>query len=93
VLAQLRGGIVGIYAQRKIDELEETEDTQDWKEFVKEIKTVFSDKSKAADIEWKIKTFRQSKKHIANFMIEFDTLAMKTKTNEMHAIFLLKKNI
>jgi len=49
VLAQLRGGIVGIYTQKEIDELEDTEDTQSWEEFVKEIKTVFSDKSKAAD--------------------------------------------
>jgi len=27
VLARLRGGIAGIYAQKKIDELENTEDT------------------------------------------------------------------
>ena len=26
-------------------------------------------------------------------MIEFDTLAMKAETNDMHAIFLLKKNV
>jgi len=31
--------------------LEEIKDTQDWEEFIKEIKTAFSDKSKAADIE------------------------------------------
>ena len=57
VLAQLRGGIAGIYAQKKIDKLEDIEDTQDWKEFIKEIKTAFSDKSKAVDTEWKIETF------------------------------------
>ena len=51
VLAQLRGGIAGIYVQKKIDELENTNDTQSWEEFVKEIKTVFSNKSKAADAE------------------------------------------
>ena len=73
--------------------MEETEDIQDWEEFVKEIKTAFSDKSKAADTEWKIKTFRQDKKHIADFMIKFDALAIKAETNEMHAIFLLKKNV
>ena len=54
VLAQLRGGIAGIYAQKKIDELEDTDDTQSWEEFVEEIKTAFSDKSKAADAEWEI---------------------------------------
>ena len=30
VLAQLRGGMAGIYIQKKIDELEDTKDTQDW---------------------------------------------------------------
>jgi len=49
VLAQLRRGIAEIYAQKKIDELEDTDDTQSWEEFVEEIKTAFSDKSKAAD--------------------------------------------
>ena len=58
MLARLRGGIAGIYAQKKIDELKDTDDTQSWEEFVEEIKTAFSNKSKAADAEWKIKTFK-----------------------------------
>ena len=37
--------------QKKIDELENTKDTQDWEEFVREIKTAFSNKSKATDAE------------------------------------------
>ena len=37
--------------------------------------------------------FQQSKKHIANFIIKFKVLAMKIETNNMHMIFLLKKNI
>ena len=45
---------------------------------------------KAADAKWKIKTFKQGKKNIADFMIEFNTLAMKVDTDELHAIFLLK---
>ena len=49
ILACLRGGVAGIYAQKKLDELDEDNDTQDWDEFVKELKTMFSDKSKAAD--------------------------------------------
>ena len=52
---------------------------------------MFSDKTKVADAEWKIKTFKQEKKNTADFMIEFDALAMKVDTNELHAIFLLKK--
>jgi len=54
---------------------------------------MFSDKTKAADTEWKIETFKQGKKNTADFMIKFDALAMKANTDELHAIFLLKKNI
>ena len=93
ILACLRGGVAGIYAQKKLDEFDEDNDTQDWDEFVKEFKTTFSDKSKAADAEWKIETFKQGKRNTADFMIEFEALAMKADTDELHAIFLLKKNV
>ena len=63
------------------------------RQFVKEIKTAFSNKSKVVDAEWKIETFKQGKKHIKDFMIKFKALAIKTETNDMHTIFLLKKNI
>jgi len=53
---------------------------------------MFSDKMKAADAKWKIETFKQEKKNTADFMIEFDVLAMKADTDELYAIFLLKKN-
>jgi len=46
-----------------------------------------------ADAEWKIKTFKQGKKHIADFMIVFEVLAMKAETDNMYTIFLLKKNV
>jgi len=59
---------------------------------VKEIKTTFSDKTKAADTKWKIEMFKQEKKNMADFIIEFEALAMKADTDELHAIFLLKKN-
>ena len=35
----------------------------------------------------------QKKKHITNFIIKFKALAIKTKTNNINTIFLLKKNI
>ena len=53
---------------------------------------MFSDKSKAADTKWKIETFKQGKQNTADFIIEFEALAMKAETDEMHTIFLLKKN-
>ena len=93
ILAHFRGGVAGIYAQRKLDELDKETGTQDWKEFVQEIKTMFSDKTKAADAKWKIETFKQGKKNTADFMIEFDALAMKADIDELHTIFLLKKNV
>ena len=93
ILACLRGGVAGIYAQKKLDEIDEDNDTQDWNNFVKEIKTMFSNKSKVADAEWKIKTFKQGKQNTADFMIKFKALAMKADTDELHAIFLLKKNV
>ena len=84
---------MGIYTQKKLDELDKELGTQDWDDFVKELKTTFSDKSKAADTEWKIETFKQGKQNTADFIIEFEALAMKVETDELHAIFLLKKNV
>ena len=93
ILACLRGGIVGIYTQRKLDELDEELRTQNWEDFIKEIKTTFSDKTKAADTEQKIESFKQEKKNTVDFMIEFNVLAMKADTDKLYAILLLKKNI
>ena len=87
ILAHLRGGVAGIYTQRKLDELDKELGTQDWENFVKEIKTTFSDKTKAVDAEWKIESFKQGKKNTADFMIEFDALAMKVDTDELYTIF------
>ena len=53
----------------------------------------FSDKMKAADAEWRIETFKQGKKNMANFIIEFEALAIKADTDKLHTIFLLKKNV
>jgi len=93
ILACLRGGVAGIYTQKKLNELDKDNDTQDWNDFVKELKMTFSDKSKAADAEWKIETFKQEKRNIADFIIEFEALAMKADMDELHVIFLLKKNV
>ena len=93
ILAHLRGDVASIYTQKKLNGLDKETGTQDWEEFVQEIKTMFSDKTKAVDAEWKIKTFKQGKKNMADFMIKFNALAIKADTDELHAIFLLKKNV
>ena len=51
ILARLREGVAGIYVQRKLDNLDKKLRIQDWEDFVKEIKTIFSDKMKATDAE------------------------------------------
>ena len=51
ILAYLRESFAGIYVQKKIDQIKDKEDTQNWKEFVREIRTIFSNKSKVADIK------------------------------------------
>ena len=93
ILAHLRGDVASIYAQKKLDELDEELGIQNWDNFVKEIKTTFSDNMKAADAKQKIESFKQGKKNTADFMIEFNTLAIKADIDELHTIFLLKKNV
>jgi len=93
ILARFRRGVADIYTQRKLNELDEETRTQDWKDFVQEIKTTFSNKMKVVDAELKTETFKQGKKNTADFMIKFNILAMKANIDELHAIFLLKKNI
>jgi len=78
--------------QKKINQIEDNNNTQDWDKFVKEFKTVFSNKSKVVDAKWKMKTFIQEKKHIVDFMIEFKALVMKTETNDVHTIFIKEKH-
>ena len=60
---------------------------------MKEIKTTFSDKMKAADAKWRIESFQQGKQNTTKFMIEFNALAIKADMDKLHAIFLLKKNV
>jgi len=61
ILVCLREGVADIYAQKKLNELDEELGIQNWDDFVKEIKTIFSNKTKAADVKWKIGTFKQGK--------------------------------
>jgi len=51
ILAHLREGVVEIYTQWKLDELDKELGIQDWDDFVKELKITFSDKTKTADAE------------------------------------------
>ena len=87
ILVHLKRDIVGIYIQKKLNELDKKLETQNWEEFVKELKI------KTVDVEWRIESFKQGKKNIVDFMIEFEALAMKMDTDKLYTIFLLKKNV
>ena len=54
ILVCLREDVASIYAQKKLNELDKELGTQDWDDFVKEIKTMFSNKTKAADTQGRI---------------------------------------
>ncbi|KXN81286.1 hypothetical protein AN958_00135 [Leucoagaricus sp. SymC.cos] len=45
------------------------------------------------EVEWRIEEFKQGRMHIQNFLIKFKVLKRKAKTNDSHALFLLKKHI
>ena len=49
ILAQLRECVLGIYVQKKLNQIEEKNKVQDQNNFVIEIKTVFSDKRQTAN--------------------------------------------
>jgi len=93
VLGRFQEGTAGVFAQQKLDRLNGGDDTPSWDAFEAELQLVYSDKTKEADTEWRIETFTQGKRHIADFLIEFMVLASKAQTDDQHAIFLLKKNV
>ena len=48
---------------------------------------------KAADVKWKIETFKQGKKNTADFMIEFDVLAMKADIGQTQKTYQIIFNL
>jgi len=58
ILAYLREDVVEIYTQKKLDKLDKELEIQDWDEFVKEIKMIFSNKTKTANTKWRIESFK-----------------------------------
>jgi len=93
VLSRFHRGTAGAFVQQKLDEIEEQDDTPSWDAFETEIKLIYQDKTREADAEWRIETFTQERKHIADFLIKFMVLVTKAQTDDQHTIFLLKKNV
>ena len=54
---------------------------------------MFSNKMKITNAKQKIESFKQGKQNTVDFIIKFETLAIKADIGELHAIFLLKKNV
>jgi hypothetical protein len=92
-ISQMRGGTAGNFATHWTDKVANTDDTMDWKAFDDDLTGSFSMGNEKETAQWKIKSFKQGNCHIIDFLIKFHILKMTSKTNDVHAIFLLKKNI
>ena len=79
--------------QKKIDQMK--------KKKISRIETVLLKKSRQYLVirvrqqipNGRLKKIEMFKQHITDFMIEFEVLAIKIETDDIHMIFLLKKNI
>jgi hypothetical protein len=74
-----------------LTEMEQKGDTILWEDFEATVTRSFSDEADGATAEWKIESFKQKKKHSANFLIKFEVLRLKSKTDDLYATFLLKR--
>jgi hypothetical protein len=92
-ISRMRGGTAGNFATHWTDKVANTDDTMDWKAFDDNLTGSFSMGNEKETAQWKIKSFKQGNRHITDFIIEFHVLKTTSKTNDAHAIFLLKKNI
>jgi hypothetical protein len=92
ILARLRDGTAGIYAEGKFAQIEEGH-TPTWKTFAAELEQTFSDDSLRTKSEAQIEKFKQRENmHTADFILQFDVFKIRAKTDDAHAIFLLKRH-
>ena len=92
VIARFKGGTAGQFAETELIKIERAEDTRDWNKFADRVEESFSNDTQSSEAEWKIEEFKQGKKHTADFLIEFHVLKIRADTDDLHAIFLLKKH-
>jgi hypothetical protein len=92
-ISRMRGGTAGNFATHWTDKVANMDDTMNWKAFDDDLTGSFSMGNEKETTQWKIKSFKQGNRHIADFLIEFHVLKTASKTDDAHAIFLLKKNI
>ena len=57
VLGRFRGGTAGAFTQQKLDKIDRGDDIPSQDAFETELQLVYSDKTKEADVEWRIETF------------------------------------
>jgi hypothetical protein len=93
IISQMRGETAGNFATHWTDKVANIDDTMDWKAFEEDLTGSFSMGNEKESAQWKIKSFKQGKCHIADFLIEFHVLKTTSMTDNAHTIFLLKKNI
>jgi hypothetical protein len=93
VISRLQGGTAGMFAAAKADIILNGDDTLDWEEFEKEVVSTFSDDALQTRAEHNIEKCKQKDRNTADFLIEFHVLKQQSKTEDRHAMYLLKRNI
>jgi hypothetical protein len=93
VASKMTGGVAGFHAQHWQDKMLQTDYTADWEKFKKELETMFSFGDRMEIAQSQIEEFKQGGQHINNFIIKFGVLKDTAKTDEQHAIFLLKQHV
>jgi Zinc knuckle len=92
ILARLREGTAGIFAEGKLTQIENKK-FPTWDSFAKELQQTFSDDALQTRAEAQIEKHKQKEHmHTADFLIEFDVLKIRAKTDDAHAIYLLKRH-
>jgi hypothetical protein len=93
VISRMTGGTAGTFAAGKMDTILDGADTIDWDIFAREVEQTFTDDTSQTRAEHDIEKAKQKDRNTADFLIEFHVLKQRSKTEDRHAIYLLKKNI
>src|SRR5258708_6787287 len=92
-LSRMGGTLGEFFAMKWTDKMRDSDDTIVWDQFKKDINTLFTDGNMRERMEWKIEEFKQGNQNTADFILKFEVMKKKSKTDDIHAMFLLKKHV
>ena len=93
VTSRMEGGVPGIFAKGWEEKLIAEPNKHTWEKFEEETKQAFALGNEKEIAKNQIETFKQGHQNIHDFMIKFGALAEISKTDDTHAIFLLKRHV